>query len=109
MENRSLQLNNQQETTLILSDRAKEIAKVIVEVNSLSAFPKEGRELVSWANDIERLCAPEDIEKLPFLFDCFKTGKIFYDRFEGVQNIFRGFRWIEKRGDQFVVSAPFVQ
>ena len=92
-----------------LSNEAKMIYKAIVEVNSLTAFQKDAQELFQWAQDIERLATAEDIQKIPVVIDGFKTGKIYYDRFEGIQNIFRGFRWVEFKNGEFVISAPLVQ
>lgn len=92
--------NNQQQITSITCERSvKQIAKIIVDVNKLVAFQLDGPILTSWAEDIDRLMTPEGKEKLPFLMDCFKTGKLFYDKSEGIQNIFNNLKFIKKVGD----------
>lgn len=95
---------NRSESGLILSDKAREIAKVVVEINSLIAFQLPFETVCAWASDIERLVPPEEWEKLSFMMDSFKLGHLFYDRQEGIQNVFKSFRLIKKDSNgKFVI------
>lgn len=56
----------------------------------------DGPIVLAWAKDIERLAPMEDLEKLPFLMDCFKTNRIPWDKTIGIQNFFVNFKFIRK-------------
>jgi len=74
---------------LTLSEKSKQIVKVIGEVNSLVGFPIAFEDLKAWASDIERLSQDTTPEELMKLMDDFKMGYIIWDKNEGIQNIFR--------------------
>lgn len=103
MENNGLQKHQAPGTLLILSDKAKAISKVIIDVNDLVDFKKDVTELLHWSADIERLEVDLDMEKLKFLMDCFKTEKIMWDKTKGIQNIFAGLKQIKKIENGYVV------
>jgi len=73
------------------------IAKIIVNVNQLVAFPISADELKTWARDISRLLPDLEPDRLQYLMDCFRTDAIPYDKNKGIQNIFNGLRKIEKK------------
>lgn len=74
-----------------------------MDVNLLVGFPMSGQEVLAWSMDLDRLCSYDDLAKLPFLLDCFKTDEIIWDRTIGIQNIFRGIKQIEKTETGFRV------
>ncbi len=56
----------------------------------------EGSEIMQWACDLDRLLSGEELEKLPFLLDCFKKEDLYYDHKLGIQNIFSGLKQIKR-------------
>lgn len=105
MENQ-LDRNNRLPTTSTHSDGAKRIGMTLTEINKLVAFPLDGPQLMGWADDLDRLLTDDGREKLPFLMDCFKTGRLFYDKTEGIQNIFNNLKLIKKEGEKFIILKP---
>jgi len=69
----------------------------------LLVYKLEGEELVAWAQDINRLASQEDLEKLPFILDCFKTGELIYDKNEGIRNIFSAMKIVYKEEGNFKI------
>jgi hypothetical protein len=96
MENLPDKRNNQQGITLIPSNRAVKVAEKLLDVNMLLPFKMEGDEIMLWALDLDRLLPDEELQKLPFLLDCFKTNEIYYDYKCGIQNIFSGLKQIKR-------------
>lgn len=90
-----LQKHQQQEKSLTISDKQKSILKVIADVNMLQGFPIQFDELKVWSADIERLSGAGN-DELRFLFDCFKTNELVWDRNMGIQNIFNGLKLVWK-------------
>jgi hypothetical protein len=76
-----------------VSIRQKDIMKVIADVNMLQGFPIQFDELKVWSADIERLSGASN-DELIFLFDCFKTNELVWDRNMGIQNIFNGLKLV---------------
>lgn len=85
----NLQKISPQGSALTISDRQRDILRIIADVNMLQGYPIPFEELRVWGSDIERLSKATS-EELRFLFDCFKTNKIVWDRTIGIQNIFLG-------------------
>jgi hypothetical protein len=100
---KNVTVRNQQGSELILSDRCKEIIKIVAGVNDCVGFKLEYDELVSWGADVNRLIPDLEIERLMFLMDCFKMDKIEYDKNKGIQNIFNGLRLIERTETGFKI------
>jgi hypothetical protein len=49
----------------------------------------------------------DDLRKLPYLLDCFKTGEVTWDKSEGIQNLFRGVKLIEEVEEgKFKLNRP---
>ena len=94
-ENSELDATTKQQTTLEISKR-KELALVVLQVNKLLPFELSGPQVVDWTSDIERLAPGADAEMLQFLFDCYKTERLIWDRNKGIQNIFTGLKFIGK-------------
>lgn len=90
---------NRPGASLTLSDTGVRIAKVIVAVNDLIPMRLNSDDIISWSKDIERLVEADELKKLPFLMDCFKTDKISYDRNKGIQNIFNGLKRLKENED----------
>jgi hypothetical protein len=67
--------------------------------------------LISWAIDIERLVPRDDLKKIPFLFDCFMTEELEWDKTKGIQNIISGLKWIQwdEEKNKFKLLKPFYQ
>ncbi len=68
----------------------------------------EGNDLLAWAFELDRLLTAEEMHKLPFLLDCFKTTEIEYDHKLGIQNIFSGLKqvkWDEEKKKYIVLKA----
>lgn len=95
MEN-ELQANQPQGTSLILSEPVKEIARVIIEVNSLLGYKLDVQDVVQWSRDIDRLLPGIEPERIAFLLDQYKTTRFTWDTKLGIQNIFIGLKWIGK-------------
>lgn len=101
-----VEINHPQGTSLILSDKAKVIAKVIVDVNDLVGFKKTAEEIISWSSDIERLAPGIEPERLAFLMDCFKTDRLLWDKERGIQNIFRGLKLVDVEDGKYILLKP---
>lgn len=82
-----------QNNQLAIGERQKDILKVIADVNMLQGFPIHFEELKVWGADIERLSGAGN-DELRFLFDCFKTNELVWDRNMGIQNIFNGLKLV---------------
>lgn len=93
-------------TSTISKDHVKLVSGLFLGLNDLVAFKMTGPEIESWATDVLRLCPQADLEKLPFLIDCFKTEAIEFDKTKGIQNIFRGLKQIIKTEKGFEVLKP---
>lgn len=67
------------------------------QVNELlpATMPMSFQQLLQWSADVDRLRPDVGREQLQFLFDCFKTGEIEFDRYKGIQNIFSGLDQLE--------------
>lgn len=73
----------------------------------LVAFPLSAPDILQWAAELERLMPFDDLRKLPFLMDSFKTGEILWDKAEGIQNIFKGVKLIEETAPgEFKINRP---
>lgn len=64
-------------------------------------FPMPAKEIDEWAADVDRLRPDVSRDQLVFLFDCFKTGAIEFDKRRGIQNIFEGLKMIEYVNDKW--------
>ncbi len=84
---------------LTISPREIEYLLVIAETNHLLEFKMAKEELLEWTKEILRLAPDTPITQLRYVMDCFKTGKIEWVRYDGIQNFFRGLR--ETRWDGF--------
>lgn len=87
---------SQQGTQLTLSDRGVRIAKKLIEINSLVGYQLSAEDIIAWSADCDRLMSPEDLEKLPFILDCFKTMRLPFDNNLGIRNLFRALPMVEK-------------
>lgn len=76
------------------SKRVITIAEKLVEVNMLINYKVEGEEIVHWAAEVDRLMEPEDVRKIPFVLDCFKTGQLEYNHNEGIRNFFKAVKMV---------------
>jgi hypothetical protein len=106
MENNQLQKSQAQETSLTPSVRAVRIADKLLQLGMLSDYPMNeafGEKMVEWAMDLDRLMTYEDLEKLPFILDCFKTNELNYDHNRGIRNIFDALPRVEKTETGFRV------
>lgn len=103
MENLPAKKDNHLPSTLIPSKRVVRISEKLLEVNMLLAYRLEGPELVQWAQDIDRLMPTEELEKLPFILDCFKTGEIVYEEKLGIRNIFNATKIVYKEDGKFKI------
>lgn len=103
MENSLPAKRNQQAITLTHSARALRIGEKLTEVNMLIGFKMDGPEIMSWADDLDRLMSYEQLEKLPFILDCFKTNELNYDHNRGIRNIFDALPRVEKTETGFRV------
>jgi hypothetical protein len=63
----------------------------------------EGEELVTWAMEIDRLVPNEELRKLPFILDCFKTTELPYNHNEGIRNIFNAFKLVYEEDGKFKI------
>lgn len=88
---------------LALSERAKGISKIIVDVNMLQGFPVPFDELKAWSVDIDRLCPTVTRKQLTWLFDQFKTGNVLWDRNKGIQNILENLKLIYEEDGQLKI------
>jgi hypothetical protein len=79
------------------------ITKVVAHLNLVIPYKMELEELTVWSREIDRLSSADELAKLPFLIDCFKTDAIIWDKNLGIQNIFRGFKQVEKTEEGFKV------
>ena len=70
-----------------LDERVKLIAKAIVDINQIVAYPMTAIGILEWAGTINRLMPGIDVGALAFLMDCFLTEKIVWDKNKGIQNI----------------------
>lgn len=86
-------------TELPRNANARKIAKIIVDVNKLKDFPVDAQEIVSWANDIDRLCPNADPDAVQFLMDQFKTDRVEWDKNKGIQNIIGNLKYVKKKED----------
>lgn len=70
----------------------------MIDVNKVMPvnYPIPGDTLLDWSEDLDRLRPDVTSDQLRFLFDCFKLGKIEFDKRKGIQNIFEGLHLIEK-------------
>jgi len=95
------QLIKQSTNKLIISERAKGIAKVIVKVNMLTPFKISADELCEWASEIERLSPETTPEKLSVLIDSFIKTELEFNKNEGIQNIFRNMSRVKTNATGF--------
>lgn len=72
------------------------MAKSFLQINKLTPFPLDAMELISWAKDVEEIAGAVEIEKLEFIFKCFKTDKLEWDKNKGIQNIFNALKLVKK-------------
>lgn len=75
-----------------LSPKAVELGKVVFHVNMLSSFPLTSDQIADWATTIEELAPEITPERLRVVINQYKTGEMKYDRNDGIQNIFEGYR-----------------
>ena len=88
---------------LVLTERAKSIIKIIVDVNMLQGFRLDYSELEAWSVDINRLCPSVTRKQLTWLFDQFKTGSVVWDRNKGIQNILENLKLIYEEEGQLKI------
>jgi hypothetical protein len=84
----------QQDRSLILSDKGSHLAMEVARVNLLVSFPLTREDIIIWTKDVERIVPEIDRDGLKFLFDCFSTEAIEWDKNKGIQNIFAGLKKI---------------
>ena len=95
--------SNQQGTSLVPSERTKRIAKKLLELNTLVAFPIDGPEILEWARELDRLMSYDELEKLPFILDSFKRGDLPFDANQGIRNIFHATKQVRKTETGFEI------
>ncbi len=105
MGNQGLEKRNQhQNTSIAISDkRVKAISRKLTEVNMLVAFKMEGSEIIAWASELNRLLPNEELKKIPFILDCFKTETLVYDKSIGIQNFFRAVKIVYEENGEFKI------
>jgi hypothetical protein len=64
------------------------ICKKLLDINLIVGFQMKTDDLVLWADELDRLMPLEDLKKLPFILDCFKTTRLPFDNNLGIRNIF---------------------
>lgn len=90
MEN--LEKRNQHGTLLTLSEKVKDLVRIIVDVNLIIAYKLDVEDLKRWAVDLDRLVPELSLDQLRFIFDCFKLETIEFDKTVGIQNIHRALK-----------------
>lgn len=77
-----------------LSAKAIELGKQVYHINQLAAFPLTSVQISDWAQSIEELAPEMTPEQLREIINQYKTGEMEYDKGQGIQNIFEGYRAI---------------
>ncbi len=95
--------NNRQEITSIPSDKVIRISEKLLEVNLLIGFKMDGEEILAWAKELDKLMTYEELEKLPFILDCFKRNELPFDNNQGIRNIFNALPMVTKTETGFKV------
>ena len=104
MENQSLpQRSSPHGITLIPSVRAIRIAEKLLDINLLINYKMEGEEIMTWAMELDRLMSFDELEKLPFILDAFKTQQLPYEHHLGIRNFFKVLPCVVKTENGFKI------
>lgn len=82
--------------TVSLPLHVEAIARIVYEVNQLRQYPLNDIEIAEWATTLDEFDPKIDLEALRFIIQQMKFGNMEYEQKDGVQNLTRAFRKIQK-------------
>ncbi len=88
----------------VISQQEREFFMVMAEVNHLLEFKMAKEEILEWTKEILRLAPNTKLVELRFVFDCFKTNRIEWNRGDGIQNFFRALNEVYFDGHGYAIK-----
>lgn len=79
-----------------LPDKLEQLCRIVYHVNQLRQFPLSAVEVAEWSKSLLEYDENLDFEAIRFIIQEMKFCRMDWDKTEGIQNLIRGLKLIEK-------------